>query len=267
MRRTTEMNESDAEFTASLLADAEAVSAAREPAAPVELAAPGEADELDASTGVAGGVPAEDFDPSLVMAGGVPALDASKEKEPSPALNLGEDPVEQNRQRILRRKRWEELLQPSYWDNAKALLLKKVEQGGLRTEIGISGDTVIFAVKGAGLSSLLYPPKITFNLGAGTIKASGSGLSPHSLAAAYIECGVAAGYKQMWFDGSPDFLRIASELARANGIELISKSECVAARKLRSLENDEALLSAPAPAKAEPTFDPVDEEMSTRGYR
>lgn len=263
MRR--ELNSSDDDdFTASLLADAgvDAQVANAPSVAPSVEPAASQAQEFDASQAVAGGIPGADaeFDPSLIMAGGVPAQVEAPEQQP--ALNLQEDPVEQNRQRILRRKRWEALLQPAYWDGAKALLLKKAEQGGLRTDIGISGDVVIFAIKAAGLSALIQPPKIEFDLAKGTIKASGKGMSAQSLAAAYIECGVAAGYKQMWFEGTPDFMRLVTEMAKANGIEVISKAECAAARKLRNLENDE---SVPAAAPNDDlSFDPVEEEMSTR---
>ncbi len=275
MRKHSDFDD-DAEFASSVMTDektapatpAAAPSVPAQPEAQVQRAP--EEPEVDASAIVAGGVPAEQVDLSMVMAGGVPANAPapSDEPEPAPALNLAEDPVEQNRQRILRRKRWEALLQPSYWDNAKAFLLKKVEQGGLRTDIGISGDSVIFAVKGTGLSGLIQPPKITLDLGKGTIKASGRGLSYQSLAAAYIECGVAAGFTQMWFDGPPEFMRIAQEMAKANGIEIISKSECAAARKQKGLESDEPAAVAPsAPADTAPAYDPVDEEMSTRAYR
>lgn len=265
MRKTNDFNDSDAEFVTSLPIEAGAADSSGSPTGSVEEIA--EPEVLDASAVVAGGVPADEFDVSLVMAGGVPQVALAPDMEPAPApvLNLGEDPVEQNRQRILRRKLWEALLQPSYWDNAKALLLKKAEQGGLRTDIGISGDAVIFAVKGSGLAALLQPPKITFDLDKGTIRASGKGLSMQSLAAAYIECGIAAGYKQMWFEGGPDFMRIVSEMARANGIEVISKSECAAARKLRNLENDDAVQATPKPLES--AYDPVDEEMSTRAFR
>lgn len=266
MRRADDMIDDDADFTASLLGDM--VPSSKPSSLPAQAEpAPSEVPEtMDASAVVAGGVPAEEFDPSLVMAGGVPAAGPApeQEQEADPSLNLGEDPVEQNRQRILRRKRWEALLQPSYWDNAKALLLKKAEQGGLRTDIGISGDTVIFAAKGPGLSALLHPPKITLDLGKGTIKAQGKGLSAQSLAAAYIECGIAAGFTQMWFEGTPEFMHIVTEMAKANGIEVISKAECAAARKLRNLESDDVVENQ-APAK--PSYDPVDEEVSTRAYR
>lgn len=247
---------SDEEFAVSALEDGGEPSKAPS-AAPAEQ--PVEA--------LAGGVPG-DFAPDLAMAGGVPSLEepGAAPAASLPALITGEDPVEANRQRILRRKFWERLLTPSFWDTAKATLLRKAEDGGLRTDVGISGDVVTFAIKGSGLTGLIRPPKIEFDLAKGRLSASGFGLSAQALAAAYIECGLAAGYKQMWFQGSPDFVRAATEMAKAAGIEVISKKECAALRALRKLEHDAPAAAPDAPVSAAPEYDAVDEEMATRVF-
>jgi hypothetical protein len=147
-------------------------------------------------------------------------------------------------------KRWAALLNPSYWDSATSNLLRPVKKGGLCRDVGVAGDIVTFVIEGHNLPTKIKPPTITVDFSTGSISSKGA-ISVQAAAAAFIEIGKSAGYKQMYFEGSPDFMRAAAEIARANGIEVISKAECLALNKIKSREEKavEAQASKPAPAK------------------
>jgi len=113
------------------------------------------------------------------------------------------------------------LLAEAFWDNAQALLLRPESKGGLRAVFASSGDEITFKSKGGMLRSSV----VTMNIATGNLSCKMRGTSMNEVAAAFIECGKAAGWSQMWFNGSPEFMQIVTALAKAEGIQVVSKSD------------------------------------------
>ncbi|EPQ6932538.1 hypothetical protein ACUVZD_000181 [Pseudomonas aeruginosa] len=113
------------------------------------------------------------------------------------------------------------LLAEAFWDDAQALLLRPESKGGLRAVFISSGDEITFKSKGG----LLRSSVVTMNIATGNLSCKMRGTSMNEVAAAFIECGKAAGWSQMWFNGSPEFMQIVTALAKAEGIQVVSKSD------------------------------------------
>ncbi|MBD9428029.1 hypothetical protein IB232_22070 [Pseudomonas sp. PDM15] len=113
------------------------------------------------------------------------------------------------------------LLAEAFWDDAQALLLRSESKGGLRAVFASSGDEITFKSKGG----LLRSSVVTMNIATGNLSCKMRGTSMNEVAAAFIECGKAAGWSQMWFNGSPEFMQIVTALAKAEGIQVVSKSD------------------------------------------
>ena len=113
------------------------------------------------------------------------------------------------------------LLAEAFWDDAQALLLRPESKGGLRAVFASSGDEITFKSKGG----LLRSSVVTMNIATGNLSCKMRGTSMNEVAAAFIECGKAAGWSQMWFNGSPEFMQVVTALAKAEGIQVVSKSD------------------------------------------
>ncbi len=194
--------------------------------------------------------PAPEFSAGGVVSEVKPELAQEPVLSPEPVV-ANESQAEVVKAHQEKAKRWAALLNPSYWDGATSNLLRPVKKGGLCRDIGVAGDVVTFAIEGHNLATRIKPPTITVDFSTGALTSKGA-MSVQAAAAAFIEIGKSAGYKQMYFEGSPDFMRAAAEIARANGIEVISKAECLALNKIKSREEKtvEAQASKAAPANS-----------------
>lgn len=161
----------------------------------------------------AGGAPASvDVAEQVFEAGGVSES----------ALNNQSAAIQRNE--LDARKRAEKLkalLAEAFWDDAQALLLRPASKGGLRAVFASSGDEISFKSKGGILRSSV----VTMNIATGNLSCKMRGTSMNEVAAAFIECGKAAGWTQMWFNGTPEFMQIVTALAKAEGIQVVSKSD------------------------------------------
>lgn len=113
------------------------------------------------------------------------------------------------------------LLSEAYWADAKALLLRPVSKGGLRSSFSVSGDEITFKTDGG----LIRSSQISMDLSGGKLSCKARGTSDQEVAQAFVECGKAAGWKTMWFKGSPEFMHLVTALAKAEGIQVVSQSD------------------------------------------
>lgn len=171
---------------------------------------------------------------ALVEAGGAPLSDEVVEQVFEAGGVVDEMAVSQSAQvqraKSEARKRAEKLkalLAEAFWDDAQALLLRPESKGGLRAVFASSGDEITFKSKGGMLRSSV----VTMNIATGNLSCKMRGTSMNEVAAAFIECGKAAGWSQMWFNGSPEFMQIVTALAKAEGIQVVSKSDIAKLKK------------------------------------
>jgi hypothetical protein len=113
------------------------------------------------------------------------------------------------------------LLSEAYWADAKALLLRPTSKGGLRSSFAVSGDEITFKTDGG----LIRSSQISMDLSSGKLSCKARGTSDQEVAQAFVECGKAAGWKTMWFKGSPEFMHLVTALAKAEGIQVVSQSD------------------------------------------
>lgn len=128
------------------------------------------------------------------------------------------------REQQLKAKRIQELLDINFWHSAQSRLLRPVENGGLRTHIDSYQHSVAFSVAKAGLGGFL-PGKLELNLATNRIQANFRKISAEEVAKAMIECGKAAGWTTMSFEGSREFIQIAHQLASKEGINVVTPDE------------------------------------------
>ncbi|MDC6536502.1 hypothetical protein LN429_15465 [Pseudomonas syringae] len=113
------------------------------------------------------------------------------------------------------------LLSEAYWADAKALLLRPISKGGLRSSFSVSGDEITFKTDGG----LIRSSQISMDISSGKLSCKARGTSDQEVAQAFVECGKAAGWKTMWFKGSPEFMHLVTALAKAEGIQVVSQSD------------------------------------------
>ncbi|WAT32113.1 hypothetical protein [Pseudomonas sp. GXZC] len=113
------------------------------------------------------------------------------------------------------------LLSEGYWADAKALLLRPISKGGLRSSFSVSGDEITFKTDGG----LIRSSQVSMDLSSGKLSCKARGTSDQEVAQAFVECGKAAGWKTMWFKGSPEFMQLVTALAKAEGIQVVSQSD------------------------------------------
>jgi hypothetical protein len=201
--------QSDADITRELMNGAEKGVVAKESPIERDYDQPEESQVQSVEEAMsAGGMESGHEEPLQMLAGGFSDDDAPVVATSAERI-AQVPPAKESRDAKRRRQLLETLLDPAYWQDAEALLLRPVDRGGLAKSIDVIGEKVVFE----GAKRLIRTPSITLDLANNQISTKALKSSSRQVAEAFVECGLSAGWTKMWFDGSPEFVRMCAEIA------------------------------------------------------